>query len=137
MIKVFIFYLLVIYSTAKVETLTRSNLNTNLITSGNSITLAGHHNVYHPNMVGPGAFWIWSSEGLHSPPGKTLSFETLFFANCGSPIELNITADNSFKAYLDGMLVAKGNDWRTIYSVTMNISCGSHNLTIVTKQGYS
>ena len=64
-------------------------------------------------------------------PGQKLTFEKLFYLECTSPLELNITADDNFKAYIDGKLVAKGSNWTVINSVTIEAGCGSHNLTIV------
>lgn len=116
--------------------LARSNLQSVLLTSGFSTALSGFHNVYQPNMLGPGAFWIWNNEAMLSPPGRTLTFEVLLYSSCSSPAQLNITADDSFKAYLDGKLILQGNNWRLIYTITINLTCGSHNLTIVATQGY-
>lgn len=72
--KVVFFYLLVGLAVAEFTILSRSNLDTLLVTSGFSTSLAIFHNSYHPNMVGPGAFWIWNNEGYASPPGRTLTF---------------------------------------------------------------
>jgi hypothetical protein len=135
--KAFFFFLLVGLATAERTVIARSNLGTRLLTSGLSTSLSIFHNSYHPNMVGPGAFWIWSSEGYASPPGRILTFEVLFYADCATPIELNITADDRFKVYFDGKVVATGNNWRYIYSMELDSTCGSHNLTLVVEQDNS
>lgn len=87
-------------------------------------------------MVGPGTFWIWNNEGMLSPQHRTLTFEILLYSSCSAPAQLNITADDSFIVYLDTQLILKGNNWRTIYTTTIDLTCGSHNLTIVVSQGF-
>ena len=135
--KVLFFYLLVRLILTAPTVIARSNLETPLITSGLSTSLSIFHNSYHPNMVGPGAFWIWSNEGFASPLGRTLTFEVFFYADCATPIELNITADDRFKVYFDGKVIATGNNWRYIYSVSLDSTCGSHILTMVVEQDSS
>lgn len=72
-----------------------------------------------------------------SPQGRTLTFQSLFYVSCSAPVQLNVTGDDHFTAYMDGKVVARGNNWRVIYSVTVNLGCGSHNLTVTVTQGSS
>ena len=88
-------------------------------------------------MLGSGPFWIWNNEGMSSPMGRTLTFQSLFYVSCPTPVQLNITADDRFQAYIDGKLIVKGNNWRLIYSVNASLGCGSHNLTIIATQSDS
>ncbi len=74
---------------------------------------------------------------MASPQGRTLTFQTLFYLSCTTPLQLNITADDHFTAYIDEKIVVKGNNWRLINSITINLGCGSHNLTITVTQGNS
>lgn len=46
---------------AQAVILARSNLESKLVTPGYFTSLAGFHNVYQPNMIGPGTFWIWNN----------------------------------------------------------------------------
>lgn len=46
---------------AKSIILNRSNLESKIVTPGYFTSLAGFHNVYQPNMIGPGTFWIWNN----------------------------------------------------------------------------
>ena len=136
MLRLLIFYLLALLTVSHQVVLARSNLQTTLVTEGYAVGLSYFHNIYHPNIVGHGAFWIWNNEGYASPLGRTLTFETLFYTDCPAPIELNITADHNFKAFLDGQLVAEGKDWKLVSSIKLETSCGSHNMTIVVEQGF-
>ena len=137
LMRVIIFYLLTLLAVAAPTIIATSNLRTPLVTPGYFASLSGFHNVYHTNMLGNGAFWIWNNEGLSSPLGRSLTFETLFYSECMAALELNITADHNFRAYFDGRLVAEGSNWRLINSLTLNTTCGSHNLTIIAQKGFS
>ena len=66
-----------------------------------------------------------------------IAFQTLFYLNCNGPLTLNITADQSFIAYLDGKIIAQGDNYVKVYSVPVNAKCGSHNLTITVMKGSS
>jgi hypothetical protein len=88
-------------------------------------------------MLGTGTYWVWDNEGMASPPGRTLTFQALFYLSCNSSLLLNITADDHYSAYVDGKLVLKGNNWRVINSINLSLGCGSHNLTVVATQGTS
>ena len=68
------FFWLVCLVTAERAVIAKSNLETVLLTPGFSTSLSIFHNSYHPNMLGPGAFWIWNNEGYSSPRGRTLTF---------------------------------------------------------------
>ena len=45
-----------------------------------------------------------------------------------SRLALEATADNSFALYLDGKIVAEGNDWNRSQSVETKLSIGQHVL---------
>ena len=76
---------IVVLVLANPTVLARSSLQTRLITPGYSISLSTYHSAYHPSMAGPRTFWIWNNQGKASFPGRTLTFETLFYAECASP----------------------------------------------------
>jgi len=47
---------------------------------------------------------------------------------------LYITADNSFKAYVNGNFVLSGSDWRTVYSIQIPsyyLNVGDNTLEVV------
>ena len=114
-----------------------SNLETTIITPGYFTALANFHNVYQNQYLGPGTYWIWNNEGNASPIGRKIAFQTLFYLNCNGPVTLNITADQSFVAYLDGKIIAQGENYVKVYSVPLAAKCGSHNLTITVVKGSS
>jgi putative heme-binding domain-containing protein len=74
--------------------------------------------------------WIWRATG--KPPGdtavETCYFRKPFLVKENSRLVLDVTADDSFKLYLDGALVAKGHDWRTMQAVDQKLGIGPHVL---------
>jgi putative heme-binding domain-containing protein len=74
--------------------------------------------------------WIWHSSGdaSHSFPAETRYFRKRFEAKEVSRLALEVTADNSFALYLDGKIVAEGNDWNRSQSVEARLSIGRHVL---------
>ena len=74
--------------------------------------------------------WIWHSSGdaTHSFPAETRYFRKQFEVKEVSRLALEVTADNSFALYLDGRLVAEGNDWNRSQSVATRLSIGPHVL---------
>lgn len=72
-----------------------------------------------------------------SPLGRTLTFEILLYSSCPAQAQLNITADDTFTVYLNTKPILRGNNWRNIYTVTLDLTCGNHNLTFAVTQGYS
>lgn len=131
------FLLCILLTTAAKEMvpLAQSNLWTQILTQGTAVGLNTYHNIYHPNMLGSGTFWLWTSPDLATT--RTLTFEHTFYATCTGASTLQVTADQNFKAYLDGRLILSGNDWKSIYSADIKLNCGSHNLTIEATGGYS
>jgi hypothetical protein len=115
----------------------KSDLSTTVLTPGYSTSLSSFHNSYQSNFLGAGTFWIWTNEGDIAPKGRTITFENLFYVNCNGPITLNITADQSFTAYLDGEIVVQGDNYVRVYSVPLNVKCGGHNLTVTVVKGSS
>ncbi len=90
--------------------------------------------------LAPGAFaqeataphWIWhpSAAGnpTHSFPAETRYFRKDFRVKERSRLVLDVTADNTFSLFLDGKLVADGNDWATAQHVVARLAVGPHVL---------
>ena len=84
------------------KVIAKSDLSTTVLTPGYSTSLSTFHNSYQAKLLGEGTFWIWTNEGDLAPIGRSVTFQTLFYVNCNGAVTLNITADQSFTAYLDG-----------------------------------
>ncbi|MGO9811785.1 MAG: hypothetical protein ACLP53_13555, partial [Isosphaeraceae bacterium] len=76
--------------------------------------------------------WIWypSADGnaTHSFPTETRYFRKDFRIKEQSRLVLDVTADNAFSLFLDGKLVAEGNDWATAQHVEDKLAVGPHVL---------
>lgn len=68
------FLLCILLTTAAKEMvpLAQSNLWTQILTQGTAVGLNTYHNIYHPNMLGSGTFWLWTSPDLATT--RTLTF---------------------------------------------------------------
>lgn len=101
------------------------------IPAGMTVTNEFLHNWIGPNVLGNGANWIWNNIADGWPDGYTNTFQTLFPANCiSTKALLRATADNEFTAYINGVLVLSGNNWKNIYNASIALKCGINNLTI-------
>ena len=74
--------------------------------------------------------WIWhpAPDGGKSFPAETRYFRKVFTVKEPSRLALDVTADNEFALYLDGKLVAEGNEWRTPVRAELDIETGTHVL---------
>jgi putative heme-binding domain-containing protein len=74
--------------------------------------------------------WIWHAGSGPSPsfPAQTCYFRKSFRVKEPSRLALEVTADNAYLLYLDGKLVAKGNDWATLQAVKAKLEVGPHVL---------
>jgi hypothetical protein len=76
--------------------------------------------------------WIWhpSATGIatQSFPAETCYFRKSFRVKEQSRLVLDVTADNAFSLFLDGKLVAEGNDWATAQHVEARLAIGPHVL---------
>ena len=61
-------------------------------------------------------------------PAETRYFRKAFSVKEDSRLALDVTADNAFTLYLDGKLVAEGNDWSTSQHVEARLAIGPHVL---------
>ncbi len=78
--------------------------------------------------------WIWhrsaTSSETRSFPAETRYFRKAFRVKEGSRLVLDVTADNAFSLYLDGKLVAEGNDWASARHFETKIEAGPHVLAV-------
>lgn len=84
----------------------------------------------HPE-VGVGV-WIWDAEVRDR---QECRFVRDFEIPAGAKVEsarLRITADNSYRVFLDGQLIGQGGDWRVLieYDVTQLLDEGHHVLAV-------
>jgi len=64
--------------------------------------------------------------------GYANTFQRLFYVDCPlAAAILNITADNVFTAYLNGVEVGTGADWTSYFRFNVSLICGLNNLTVV------
>ncbi|QEH36414.1 hypothetical protein OJF2_49780 [Aquisphaera giovannonii] len=76
--------------------------------------------------------WIWhgkAAAGRGYPAGPIYLRKALSVKE-PSTLAVDVTADNEFQLFLDGKLVAEGNDWSTVQSVEAKLSTGSHILAV-------
>ncbi len=75
-----------------------------------------------PAQTGQRVQWIWFNEGdpAQDAPAETRYFRRVF--NINRPLEqpvdegtLDITADNAFTVWVNGVQVGKGDDWKRVY----------------------
>jgi putative membrane-bound dehydrogenase-like protein len=73
--------------------------------------------------------WIWHPDGKAGEyPEETRYFRKSFRVKEPSRLVLDATADNELSLYLDGKLVAEGNDWGTAQHVEARLGIGPHVL---------
>ena len=97
------------------QTIVASGTNPTAISSGTLTISTYPYNLKFPISE---ARWVWNQNWNNSPNGETLTFLTQFKISCTCrTYVLYATADNSFKAYINGVLVLSGNNWPTVYSV--------------------
>jgi len=101
-------------------------------------------NQYWTADVGGGAQWIWSEDAVENwNVDKFVTFEKTFEVN-GAPLNaiLDIAADNSYEAFINGVKVSDANGdpennhqvgTQDQYNVLVNIHEGTNTLTIVVK----
>ena len=100
--------------------------------AGQAIGLEPYHNAHNPNFLGTGAQWVWVNGSSSWPDHYAATFQALFNSDCPKELaNLQITADNTFTVYLNGVKVGQGDTWTTKYSFELGLKCGQNNLTIV------
>jgi len=74
--------------------------------------------------------WIWhpAPDGAKRFPAETRYFRKVFTIKEPSRLALDVTADNQFALYLDGKLIAEGNEWRAPVRAEVDIATGPHVL---------
>jgi len=84
--------------------------------------------------LGDGAQWIWNNVVNPAdawPVGYTNTFQAIFdVTECPYQGKLNITADNIFEVWLNGVEIGNGDNWFKIYTFYVNFVPGTNNLTI-------
>jgi len=64
--------------------------------------------------------------------GFTATFQTVFSADCPQgPATLDMSADNVFNAYLNGVFVGNGTSFNTNYNFPITLQCGCNSLVVV------
>jgi len=126
--------LVILASVALAQTvLVVSNANSAYIVSPINLHVGveATHTAGQPNYLGNGAQWIWANSSDSWAAGTSETYQTLFFSDCyQEPAILSITAQSTFSAYLNGVLVATGS-YPTISSISISLTCGQNNLTVV------
>jgi hypothetical protein len=74
--------------------------------------------------AGVAAQWIWDHESAHSFDNSTIYFRKSFIA-ADTKALLSLTGDNSFVAYLNGVQIASGADWRQAYTALLTLELGA------------
>lgn len=76
--------------------------------------------------------WIWhpSPDGGKNFPAETRYFRKAFTVKEPSRLAIGVTADNEFALYLDGKLIAEGDEWRTPVLTEVEIETGTHILAV-------
>ena len=112
-----IFLLFLFAPSFTLETLISSGSANTVISSGN-LTLSNYpYNVPFPVSS---AKWVWNQNWSNSPNGETITFFNKFRILCACKIfTLYITADNNFKAYINGNFLLAGSNWPTVYSAVI------------------
>jgi hypothetical protein len=98
--------------------------------AGSTVILDTYHTSINPDFLGTGAAWIWTNQTGSNTNGYSLTFQTMFFADCPGNGILTITADNSFEAWLNGLSIGTGSDWTVKYDLKVELRCGLNNLTV-------
>ncbi len=75
--------------------------------------------------------WIWAREKSASEPEAF--FRRQFQVEHATTGVLQISGDNTFKAYLNGEAIADGDDWQSPHSEPLSLSEGNHELVIEAK----
>lgn len=90
---------------------------------------------YETSFPVTGAKWVWNQNWLSSPANEVVVFFNRFNLPCAcKTLTLYVTADNNFKAYINGNLVLSGTDWHTVYSTVIPsqfLNLGENTLEIV------
>ncbi len=90
----------------------------------------------NPNYLGNGAKWL-KIAGLGSPPsGYTATFQSPFYSYCTVNTGfLQVSADDKFQAYFNGILMLSANSARILKSRTISLGCGLNYITISVVNG--
>lgn len=86
--------------------------------------LQKNYSMIDPNPMEYGVNWIWTNG-----TSRIATFETIFIAPYAAQGELNIKANNSYYAYVNGISVRAGSK-NLSESTAIRLSCGINNLTI-------
>jgi len=111
-----------------------SGATTIISPSGLGVAVERRHTSHVPNYLGDGAQWIWNNVPNPAdawPVGYTNTFQSIFQVTaCPYQGKLNITADNIFEVWLNGVEIGNGDDWFKIYTFYVNFAHGTNNMTI-------
>jgi hypothetical protein len=119
-------------SLAVAENFVVSGVSSTVISLGNFTISAYPYGVAFPVA---GAKWVWNQNWNGSPTSETITFFNRFNVACAcKTFTLYITADNGFRAYLNGNFILSGNNWPTVYSAVVPsyfFNIGANTLEIV------
>ena len=81
------------------------------------------------------ALWIWSYDSRWSSDYLTLYFRR-DFTSPAATLSVTMTADNTYRLWLDGAEVGSDADWRRTNTYSLPVAAGAHALAVVvTNQG--
>jgi hypothetical protein len=104
-------------SLAGAENFVVSGISDTVISSGNFTISSYPYTTVFPVAS---AKWVWNHNWKNSPSGETITFFNRFNVACAcKTFKLYVTADNSFKAYLNGEFILLGTSLLTVYSAVI------------------
>ena len=79
-----------------------------------------------------GAKWIWPEKIDSAPLGKAAFRKTFDFGGAVAKASLALTADNSYKAYLNGKEISSGTNFKSaaLVDITKNVKVGKNVLAV-------
>ena len=131
---------LLLAETLSQTVLLSSSPSTAIIISPSGYTLVPetYHNTNNPNYLGNGAQWVWLNGSSSWPLGFSASFQSTFYVDCPQiSATLRITADDEFKAILNGNTVGTGTSWQKVYIFDVKLECGWNELKVEVKNNYA
>lgn len=125
--------LLILHAVAQNVMLASSNRNTTItFPPERKVIKENNHTTAQKNFLGNDAHWIWVNGTDASNYGFLAIFQALFYADCpDQDSEVKITGYDIFTAYLNGIHVGAGENYRFLYFFKAKLICGLNNLTII------
>ncbi len=123
------------------ESVSSSSSNSKFIDSKSTIAIAqGNTQVQKKSepvlnqLGGGGGYWIWSQESTQesAPAGKRYFRKTIELTKATGEISLMITADNSYRVWINNRLIGSGDNWSQLdrYAVNRSLSVGKNVIAV-------